>query len=259
MARVETRAGRPVPSPIALMTGTTVALRIVPVRGELLPFTVAVDGADVASLERVDNRTRLNVCELVLRGRAVGRTLLRITSGNQLLTMPLAVAVSARLELPAADTRAGLLARLLLAETRVPASLDDLPETREAMVLMRVVLENRAARPSARWGSAGARSIADVVRARGQFEGFGGYPALKDSIAANLTELLRIANTASDTRQPRIRAFVEQAIEVASGPAPPDPTRTGLYWWRTAGSGAPGNGVVVHRTLRGNTYYREGP
>lgn len=97
------------------------------------------------------------------------------------------------------------------------------------------------------------------MRAPNQFAGFSNYPDLTDDIETKIADVVSIANDAGDTRFARMRAHLESAIAVAGGPRPVDPTRTGLFWWKTDGARSPGTGVVVFRSLRGNTFYREGP
>jgi hypothetical protein len=122
---------------------------------------------------------------------------------------------------------------------------------------MRVVVENRRAKPSSRWGSQGATSLGDVIRAPGQFHGLGSYPTIAGDVSANISNTLRLANEAGDQRQPVLRAHVEAVLQVARGPRPADPTGGKLYWWRTAGSGPPSTDVVLYKTLAGNSFYQE--
>ena len=251
--------GRAVRPPIAVVAGSAVSLKVVPLRGERLPITVAVAGPGIAVVEALSNRVGPNFATFRLRGSAAGDTRLEVRAATGGVPLIVGVRVQAAVALPAANTDAGLLARLLLAESPGPGRADyTATASGEALTLMRVVLENRRRRPSARWGSAGATSLVDVVRARGQFEGFGSYPTLSAAVTARIADMLAIANNAGDARQASIRAHVEQVIAVASGPAPPDPTTTGLYWWRTEGSGAPGTGVLLYRSVLGNSFYREG-
>lgn len=230
MPQILTMAGRPAAQPITLDIGGAMPLKLIPVAGERLPFSLAVAPPALATVEALNNRTSPNFTTFTLRGTAAG-------------------------------TDAGLLARLFLAES--PGSTSDRSDylaatSAEASRLMRVVLEDRLARPSARWASAGARSLGDVVRARGQFEGFGGYPAPSAAVTQRINNVVAIANDAGDARQPAARAHIEQAIRIASGRRPTDPTTTGLFWWKTRGSAAPGTGVVLYRTVLDNSFYREG-
>lgn len=259
MAEIQTRANQRVTDPILAVVGNRLPLKLVPGRGETIPATLAVAPAHVAVIEEISHRPQQNFSTFTLHALAPGRATLTVQSGGRAIAGPIGIRVDATIALPAAGTDAGLLARLFLAECPGPgtAGATDAAIT-EVMTLMRVVLQNRLAQPSGRWGSAGATGLADVVRSRGQFEGFGGYPTLSTAVSGRIAEFVRIANDAADRRQPAMRAHVARAIAVASGPRPTDPTNTGLYWWRTQNSGAPGTGVTVYKSLLGNTFYREG-
>ena len=257
MAQLQTMTGRPVTPPVTVTQGGAIPLKLIPSPGERLPLTVTTAATGTARIETLNNRTGPNFTTFTLRGAMPGQTVLNARSGNGTVTPPIAIRVIAAIALPEASTNAGLLVRLFLAEAPAPSGGSAIASA-EVMTLMRVVLENRLATPSARWGSAGARSLADVARAPGQFEGFQGYPTLAGGISSNINDMVRIANDASDSRQASMRAHIEQAIAIASGPRPADPTGTGLYWWRTARQGSPGTGVTVYKTLLGNTFFREG-
>jgi hypothetical protein len=258
MAQLQTMAGRPVTPPIRAVQGGAVPLKLIPGPGERLPLTVTTAAPAIAGIEALNNRTGPNFTTFTLRAGAPGQTMLNVTSSNGTVTPPIAIQVIGRIALPADSTNAGLLTRLFLAEAPGPDRPGATPATStEAMTLMRVVLENRLARPSGRWASAGARSLTDVVRSPGQFEGFSTYPALSAKITRQIEDMVGIANDASDGRQVAMRAHIERAIAIASGPRPADPSQTGLFWWRTEGRGAPGTGVAVFKTVLGNTFFRE--
>jgi hypothetical protein len=258
MAQLQTMAGRPVMPPVNLIQGGTMPLKLIPGPGERLPLTVTTVASGTAQIEALNNRTVPNFTTFTLRGGIPGQTMLNVRSANGTVTPPIAIRVIAAIALPIASTNAGVLTRLFLAETLAPGQPGvNATTSTDAMTLMRVVLENRLATPSGRWSSANARSMADVVRAPNQFEGFSSYPSLSPDVNKLIADMLRIANDASDARQGSIRAHVERAIAIASGPRPADPTPTGLYWWKTEGSKPPGTGITIYRTVLGNTFYRE--
>lgn len=189
---------------------------------------------------------------------APGRATLIVTARGKTIAGPITIAVSRPLALPAADNRCRLLTRLLLAETITPTragqSADDIPE---CMRSMRVVIENRLARPSARWGSAGARSLRDVVRARNQFEGFQAYPTLSVRVAGSIDQLVALANNAGDPRQQWMLQHIRLAINIATGPSTRDPTGGKLFWWKTDNAPPPSADVSIYKTLVGNTFYKD--
>lgn len=260
MPILQTMAGREVMPPIALVQGATSRFKIVPKVGEHLPFRVSRSRDPLVAVERLDNRVGPNFAIFDLRGVAVGDTEIQIDAAAGGTPLRVAVRVEAAVGLPPVESEAGMLARLLLAESASPGDPGySLGDARVCMQLMRIVLANRLARPDVRWASAGARSLRDVIRARNQFAGFDAYPALSTAVAARIADKVRIANTPSDARQRAMRAHVALAIEIATATTPRDPTKTGLYWWRTDGARPPGTNIVTYRTVLGNTFWREGP
>jgi len=79
--------------------------------------------------------------------------------------------------LPDRQSDAGVETRVLLAECKSPAYLSTytLELASQCMQLMDAVLRNRLVNPVP-YGAKGATSLADVIRAKGQFAGFGEYP-----------------------------------------------------------------------------------
>ena len=260
MAYLQWLSGKSVAAPLIAVAGNALKLKVLPASpNESLPLAIELATPAIAAAAEINNRVTANFTTFTLRGLMVGQTMLTIRSQGRVVAGPLVVKVQPVLTLPDASTEAGLLARLLLAEAPNPAlvSREAAPQIAESMELMRVVVENRRARPSARWGSQGARSLSDVIRARGQFHGFGNYPTIAGDVASNINNILKVANDAADQRQPALRAHVEKVLEIARGPRPADPTGGKLFWWRTANSGAPSSEVQIHRTLAGNSFYRE--
>lgn len=259
MPELRTSSDRIIAGPVTLVADSVMRLKITGKPGEQMPFHVAVLRAPLVAIDRLDNRIGPHFATFRLRGLVAGDTEIEITASAGGAPLRVAVRVLPGFALPPGGTDAGMLTRLFLAEVRTPGGAGySLATAEEAMGLMRVVLENRRAHPSARWGSAGATSLRDVVRARGQFAGFEGYPTLSPGMEAMIANIVSIANNASDNRQPVMRAHVELAARMAEGMAPRDPSGTGLYWWRTEGSGAPGQGVTAYKTVLGNSFYREG-
>ena len=258
MATVQTRSGKPIGLLVTAVTGNVLPLKLIPAPGETLPEAFTITPSMIARVTDVENHARANFTTFAIEALAPGRATLTVTARGKAATGPITIAVSRAIALPGANTDAGLLTRLILAETMTPmlagSSGGDIPE---CMRLMRVVLENRLARPSARWSSAGARSLGDVVRARNQFEGFQAYPALSVGVAGSIDQLVALANNAADPRQQRMLEHIQLAISIATGPSPRDPTGGKLYWWRTQGAGAPGTEVSIYKSLVGNTFYKD--
>ena len=169
----------------------------------------------------------------------------------------LKVTVLDKLELPAASTEEGMLARLLIAENRGPGDPDfDAVAARTGMQWMRVVLANRLKNPGL-YNAAGAKTLTDIVKAPGQVKGFGDYPVIATTQANLIAEIVRIANNDSDPRQDNYSRFVQDALDVAkSKTLIPDPCPTGLSGWRTDGSDPPGGlQVDFGQPLAGNQYF----
>lgn len=169
-----------------------------------------------------------------------------------------AVTVVEKLVLPAASGEEGMLVRLFLAENLSPDQTGyDAAKSKTAMQWMRLVLANRLKNNPAQFGAPKATTITDIVKAPGQFAGFEKYPTLAADVSARIDAIVSIVNDDSDARQDRYAQFVQTAMDVAKSTTPvPDPCSTGLYGWRTAGSGSPGPRFVKYgHPLSGNQFY----
>jgi hypothetical protein len=156
--------------------------------------------------------------------------------------------------LPDANIVAGVKARVFLAECRSPAYSDyTATATKTTMQWMNVVLQNRIVnyRP---FGATGPNLLA-VVRARGQFAGFQGYPVLSTSVENNINAILAIANNTADRRSPSYLEHVQLAIDVANAATIANPSPGKLTFWRTAGSSAPGGSAKFFRRYNHHDYY----
>lgn len=159
------------------------------------------------------------------------------------------------IELPDRKGDDGVESRVLIAECPGPANpAYTLELAAEAMQLMDAVLRNRLANPGP-FNAKGAKSIADVVRARGQFRGFEKYPDYSAGIRQNIQDALDIANNAKDGRSAAYTAFIQKAIEISKSTAFKDPSAGKLVAWRTANSGSPGKGFLLYKTVFGNDFY----
>lgn len=160
------------------------------------------------------------------------------------------------IELPPKDDTVGVEVRVLLAECRGPSSKSYiLSDAKTAMQLMDRVLWNRLRDP-ARFGARGAKSLADIIKAPGQFAGFQNYPKYDMAIVNRIQAMVNIANSgAKDKRSPNFANFINAAIEVAKNQSIQEPSPGTLASWRTAGSGSPGSNFKLHTTLAGNDFY----
>ncbi|WP_437717104.1 hypothetical protein WMF45_12245 [Sorangium sp. So ce448] len=208
----------------------------------------------------------------VPRIRAVGNfsfylSALATTSGSAAVTVTAAtrsgiqatlrVAVDVAVELPDPATEAGAVARLLLSEARGPSHADYLAaDTLESMVWMQRVLENRLASDPSQFGARGAKNLIDIIRGANQFDGFSDYPNYDQGVRRRLQQMVNIANNDNDRMQSDFQSFIQNAIDVARlRVAVRDPSSTGLFGWRAAGTGSPGPRFSRFRTLAGNTFF----
>jgi len=156
--------------------------------------------------------------------------------------------------LPDRMTDAGIEVRILMAECRGPS----LPgyssaDAKTCMEFMHIVLWNRVADPRP-FGAKQATLLA-VITAAGQFAGFENYPDYSGGIRQNLQRMLDIANDSKDSRNAQFTEFIQIAIDVAKNRTILDPTPGKLVGWRTGGSGSPGGGFKLFRTVAGTDFY----
>ncbi len=214
MATFQRMDGSTVTSPLTAVAGRSLHLKVIPGPKEPLP-TVTANPASIARVTHIDVRKTANFIVFTLEALIAGRAALQATgvTPGALLAGPINVVVESSVPLPAASTDAGLLVRLFLAETPSPDEMNYTSEqAKTAMSWMRVVVENRLNNPSNVWASAGAKTLADVIKAPGQFEGFSHYPALPANITKNINEAVEIANNGDDPRRARYKMFVDAAL-----------------------------------------------
>jgi hypothetical protein len=146
-------------------------------------------------------------------------------------------------------------AKTSIARSHSILDLNKLEDAQVAMLWMRVVVENRLAKPSPVWGSAGAKTLKDVIQAKNQFEGFSKYPTIAQGPQKVIDQAVSIANNGDDPRRSKYKEFLDTALTVAAQKTVTDPSAKGLYWWRTSGSGKPTPEATVYMTKLGNTFY----
>jgi hypothetical protein len=164
--------------------------------------------------------------------------------------------------LPNQNTGAGVLSRLLILEAVGPGQPNyDATASQTSMQWMQLVIANRLKTKPAQFLAPNAKTILDIIKAPGQFAGFGSYPALPDDLAKRLNAIVAIANKPNDLRSSNYLAFVTAAISVAQSPCVADPSiaanpkSLGLLSWRTQNSGGPGSNFIFFKTLSGNSFY----
>jgi hypothetical protein len=250
--------GAKLPASISIVAGGSIDLKLIPGRGEKVPIPITASPAKIAEVQAVNPRVTANFTTFKLVAIASGAAkLVAGSDASKPVAGPITILVEEQVSLPAAKTDAGLLTRVLLAETPTPGSpyYSSDADAETVMIWMRAVISNRLAKPSGKYASAGAKTIADVIRAEGQFKGFEDYPNIRAKITTNLDDIVKIANDGGDTRREKYKKFLNTALKVAAMPSVTDPSGSGLYFWRTAGSGSPSPEAKVFKTLMGNTFY----
>ena len=172
-------------------------------------------------------------------------------------TITLKITIAEGLALPSASGNEGLLVRLFLAESRSPDEAGyNAGNSKKGMEWMELVLHNRLKNNPSQFNAPGAKSITDIVKAKGQFKGFESYPTIDAKVLSRINKIIALANSNNDSRTPKYKLFVENAIEVAKPKLVNDPSPKGLYGWRTVGSGSPGSRFVAYSSaLSGNQFY----
>lgn len=181
------------------------------------------------------------------------------TKGTESVT--LTVSIEPAIAIPPQESGVvGAVTRLLMAEARRPSHPQySEADTLTSMQWMRRVLENRLANKPTQFGAAGAKNLIDIIQAPNQFAGFSNYPDYSETLAAQLQEVIDNANDDNHPRQLDFGSFIQNAINVASNSSIIDPCPTGLYGWRTQGSGVPGSRFTKYQTMAGNTFYTLSP
>lgn len=256
MAAFQTMTGSSLPSSMTLFVGNVLKAKIVPGTGELVPFKLTVSPADVLSTVKDEPRVQANFQVLEFKADAAGTVTVSAENAKGVKVGPLSITVKTKLALPSAITEQGALARLLLAEAPSPYGAGYTAQrARSGMEWMELVVRNRLAMRSAQVGSAGANNIIDVIKAPGQFEGFGRYPVIGIQQQRNIDDIVAIANDGTHPKQKQFFDHVTAAIEVARVGTITDPCPSKLLSWRTAGASGPGGSFVLYQSFAGQDFY----
>ncbi len=254
----------PVPSVLTLVEGNTLRVKLEGV-SKSHPLQAKVDQANVVAVGKVVHNARADSWQFEFEAKQAGLARISIASSSAGFSVSPAVVtvkVEAALALPETGTEAGMLVRLLLAESRSPAywGSSTIDDVKKGMQWMRRVIANRlnSDKPE-EFMAKGARTMGDIITAddRGsvQFHGFNRYPELPSGIAGNISDVLAVANNGTHPQRTAYFQFVQAAIEVAAQPLPADPSPTGLFAWRTERSNSPGDEFRQFGTSAGNTFY----
>jgi hypothetical protein len=256
MAAFQTMTGASLPSTMTLFVGNVLKAKIVPDAGELVPFKLALSPAGVLSLVKDEPRVQANFQVLEFKADAAGTASVSAENAKGVKLGPLSITVKNPLVLPSALTNQGALARLFLAEAPSPYAASYTAQRGKAgMEWMELVVQNRLQMRSALVGSAGADNVTDVIKAPGQFEGFGRYPVIGSKQQSNIDQIVAIANDGTHPKQKQFFDHVSAAIDVARVGTITDPCPTLLLSWRTAGASGPGGSFVLYKSFAGQDFY----
>lgn len=121
--------------------------------------------------------------------------------------------------LPGLATDDGLVARLLIAESRLPGDAGyDAAQGRIAMQAMRAAVDNRLRNGPGRFGAPSATGVRDIILAPGQFPGFSGTPVapvLAAGVQANIDRILALSDPGLTAQTYQ---FVQDLLGVVNGP-----------------------------------------
>jgi hypothetical protein len=174
-------------------------------------------------------------------------------------------------DLPDIGTDAGVLARLMIAETHNPNFPDyNEDDAKLSFRFMQAVVNNRLNNNPAQFGAPGATTLTDIITAPNQFDGFSkvaGQVQISPGIAANIDDVMRRANTGAPGP---FAQFVQDILTRVNSPVD-DPqagvmsingiaVQGGTYGWKTAGAASPGPRFFaippeLGGVLMGNQFY----
>jgi hypothetical protein len=153
--------------------------------------------------------------------------------------------------LPDISSDPGVLSRLIIAECENPGYADyNRTDGQLSFRMMQAVVINRLNNNPSLFGAPGAATLADIITAPNQFQGFstaGGTLTLSTAVSDRIDAVMSNANTGDPGAYYQ---FVQDIITQVNGPVN-DPlagvtsingtvVQGGVYGWRTAGSGDPG-------------------
>jgi hypothetical protein len=158
------------------------------------------------------------------------------------------------------------MARVLIAERLNPnyGRRYNEANVQKGMQMMKAVYENRLTDPG-RFNAPGAQTLADVIFAPGQTDGFtrdvNGNIQIRADVQARINDVLARANAGPPGQ---FAQFVQNAINVGNGTTPsldPFKDQGGIYGFRMAGSRPPGGDLVaipaqVGGVVGGQQFYR---
>jgi len=267
--------GNPITDPITLVIGDTLKLKLDGISknaATVMHFTIQSNVPNAVTITQKPNERQREQTITIKANQASELVTIKAYNSDgkaadcgdvATCVRPLQLKIVSKISLPAANTEAGILARLLLAESILPqdSRYGDGADVFKAMRWMRIVIENRLDPKYIRsFGNPSSPSITEIIKTRGQFEGFSGYPSLGATQQKNIDNALNIANDGTDLYFKQYRGHVEYAITLASKATADatDAPGSKLFGWMTDdGVSNPGGSFVAKPELRlgGQQFY----
>ena len=176
------------------------------------------------------------------------------------------------IQLTSLTTVAGIVARLLIAESRTPEFPHyDEAQVQRGMEAMKAVLDNRLHNHPRQFGAPNALNYIDIITASGQFQGFSKDASGKVIISLGVQQRIDDVLNKAHTGPPGgFLQFVQNAINVANGGVN-DPfagvrniggvqVTGGSYGWHAAHTSDPGGRLIaipasMGGVIQGNKFY----
>jgi hypothetical protein len=210
----------------------------------------------------------------VLFPRGIEHLHLKLAIGSGALELTVAgsgLAPTEPIALPDLDTDDGVLAHMMVAESKNPFYADyDAEVVKQGLRAMKAVVENRLRNDPSQFGAPGATMWTDIIVAPKQWEGFSrkdGKVQLSAPVQERVKKVLQAANTGAAGK---FRQFVHNVLDVVAATAD-DPFKGitsiggvkvigGGYGWRTEGATSPGPRFVAVPAdkggiIAGNQFY----
>lgn len=207
----------------------------------------------------------------VLFSRGVEHLHLKLSAGGASLELTLSGSASfagsdpfsvldsqrlAPIALPGLDTDEGVLAHMMVAESKNPYYADyDEAVAKLGFRAMKAVVVNRLKNNPKDFGAPGATTWTDIIVAPGQWDGFSrkdGKVQLTTKVADLIKKVLDAANTGAPGK---FTAFVQSVLDAVAAPVDDPfkgitsiggvPVLSGGFGWRTKGSTSPGPRFVA--------------
>jgi hypothetical protein len=279
--------GSSVPNQITLVEGDTLTLKLdgQPHQGRARHFIIKSSTSATVEVVRQNADPKIREQSIVIAARSTGPTAILRAYGPvdnaeavckgvpDLACVPtVSVTVVPKITLPPENTDAGILARVLLAESLSPErdAYGDGEDVLKAMRKMRIVLENRL---KAAQASTALKSYVACTPATMDFRGiiFANQCGKKQEIQINgfvgnrihaevlktINGMVSNANNGIYQKFKLFRRHVEEAIDVATGLNLDNKplSSASLLYWRTKDASTPSNWAILREAIAEQQFY----